>query len=175
MGQLLRKLDLIALTASGDAANKLRNWLQNIREDVANAIAGTTSVFHKGIDEGSLERNADATDLPTALVLVNSLRTIVVAHLASTGFQGAHAVASGEAIAAPVATDLATAETLANELKADYNTHLTESGVHLNNDSTNAVSSADATDLGTLLTLVNEIKADSNAHVAAAMSASYVE
>jgi len=174
MGRIMSKLDVIAVTASGAAAKKLLQLLQNMRSDVV-AIADGVVFFHQGIDDGAEEGRANATDLPTALVLVNSLRSKVVAHLASAGINGAHKAASAAAIAAPVATDLATALTLANELKADYNTHRTESGVHLNNDTTNAVAATDATDLASLLTLVNEIKADSNAHVATSVTAGYIE
>lgn len=174
MGAELRKLDLIALTASGNAAEKLFDFLVGLREDAAAGVAGgDTTIFHKRID--TLENIADATDLPTVLVLANSLRAKIVAHLASTGVTGAHAAASAEAIAAPVATDQGTVETLLTELKADFNTHLSESGVHLNDDGTNTVAAADATNLATSLTLANEIKADWNAHVVSAMATPPVE
>jgi len=60
-------------------------------------------------------------------------------------------------------------------MKGAYNTHLSEAGVHLNDDSTNVVASADATDQASLDTLLNEMKADYNAHVVSAMAAGYIE
>jgi len=86
----MRKLDFIAITASSAAADKLRVFMQGLREDTAAAIAGDTSIFHKGEDDEAVERNDDSSDLATALVLVNSMRTKLIAHLASTGLQGAH-------------------------------------------------------------------------------------
>lgn len=173
MGHGLTKGDLIALTASGDAAKKLHSLLTGLREDAVSALTGNAlDIYHKNAALGleGPESNPAAADLASALTLVNSLRGKVVAHLASTGVEGTHLVASAAAIAAPVATNLATANTLANELKADYNTHRTETGVHLANDATNAVAAANAVDLATLLALVNEIKSDYNAHIASAMA-----
>jgi len=170
----MRKLDLLHIAASKTAVDKLHSYLKNLREDVADAIAGTTTVFHKGTISGSAILSANATDLPTVIVLANELKAAIVAHLASTGFQGVHAAASAEAIAAADASDQTTANALLNELKADYNTHCTEAGVHLNNDSTNAVSSTDATDLASSLTLANEIKTDFGAHILSAMSAGFI-
>jgi len=175
VGNVMRKLDLVALTASGKAAEKLHEFLVNMREDVADGIAGgDATIFHKRADE--LENTADAAvTLATVITLANSLKARMNVHLASEGVTGFHAAASAETIAAVDATDQGTANTLLNELKADYNTHLSESGVHLNNDSSNAVSATDATDLASSITLANEIKADFNAHSAAAMSTPPIE
>jgi len=176
VGTTLRKLDLIALTSSGAAAEKLRNWLQNLREDVAAGMGGgDATVFHKNQLASSLETTPDATDLASAIALANSLKDHMNIHLASTGLSGVHMAASAETIAAADATDAASSYTLLNELKADYNTHLTEAGVHVNNDGTNDVTSADATDLGSSLTLANEIKADYNAHIVAVMATPLIE
>jgi hypothetical protein len=174
MGQNLSKSDLIALTASGGAAKLLHDFLQDLREDVATAITQTATIYHKGTLGKDTIRSANASSLPTSLTLVNELRVAIVAHLASTGHQGIHMAASAAAIAAPVATDLATGMTLANELKADFNTHLTESSVHLKNDATNTVVADDATDQAKLNTLVNEIKVDMNAHRLGSMSAGFI-
>ncbi len=174
MGAKMRKLDLLAIAASGKAAEKLHEFLVGMREDVADGIAGgNTAIFHKKVDE--LEVTADASDLATVITLANSLKDKMNAHFASTGTDGVHASASAEEVTSTDADDQTSANTLLNEIKSDYNDHLTESGVHLNNDSTNAVSSADASDLGTSITLANEIKTDYNAHVAAAMSTPAIE
>jgi len=192
MARTYSKLDTIAVTASKTAADRLHlllgnmredvatstgdqlfTLLTNLREDIATAMAGT-ALYHKGQDANNLEANANSSDLPTVLVLANSLKALANTHLASALTQGAHAAASAEAIVAVDATDQSTANTLLNEIKADYNTHLTESGVHLNDDSTNTVTAADASDLATSITLSNEIKADYNAHVIVAMVSAYV-
>jgi len=173
MASSMSKRDILSVAASGEATKKLHQYLLDARNDMISLAAGTT-LYHQGIDDNALEGRSDPSGLAECLVVVNSLRGKVVSHLASTGQAGAHAAASAEAIAAPVATDLTTANTLANELKADFNTHLTEAGVHLNNDVTNAVTAADATTQGTLETLLADIKAMNNAHVAAALTAAYV-
>lgn len=173
MASTMSKRDILHVAASGEAAKKLHQYLLDSRNDMINLAAGAT-LYHQGIDDNALEGRADPSGLAECLVVVNSLRGKIVSHLASTGQTGAHATASAEAIAAPAATDLTTAETLANELKADFNTHLTESGVHLANDVINTVTAADATDQGTLETLLAGIKAMNNAHVAAALTAAYV-
>lgn len=175
MGQDLRKLDIIALTASGKAAEKLRLWLIALREDTVNALAGVTTIYHKTVLDNSTEKNADASDQDTANTLANSLKVLMNIHLPSTGNSGVHRAASAEAIAALDATDLGTAIILANELKADYNTHLSEAGVHIQNDTANAVGAADASDLPTLQALLNEIKADYNTHVVSSMAAGSIE
>lgn len=173
MASTMSKSDILHVTASGVAAKKLHQWLLDARNDLVNLAAGVT-IYHQGIDDNALEGRADPSGLAECLDVVNSLRSRTVSHLASTGQTGAHATASAETIAAPVATDLSTANTLANELKADFNTHLSEAGVHLNNDTTNAVTAADATDQGTLETLLADIKAMNNAHVAVALTAAYI-
>lgn len=177
MGNTMRKLDLMAVSASGAASEKLRNFLENMREDVAAGMGGgDATVFHKTQLDGSLETTADAAvTLATVLTLANSLRAKLITHWASTGVHGVHMTASAQAFTAPAATDQTTANALLNEEKADYNTHLSESGVHINDDSTNTVTAADATDLASSITLANEIKADYNAHIAAVMSTPLVE
>ena len=177
MGKLLRKLDLTALSASGNAARELRDWLEAAREDIAEGMGGgDATVFHKTQLDGSLETTADAAvTLATVLTLANSLRALIITHWASTGYHGVHMTASAQAFTAPVATDQTEANALLTEMKADYNTHLSESGVHINDDSTNTVTSANATDLASSIALANEIKADYNAHIVAIMATPLVE
>lgn len=114
---------------------------------------------------------ANATNLPTALTLVNELRAVSLVHRADTF---SHKIADVATITAPAATDLATAETLANELKSDYATHAASAAIHYNADVTNAITASNATDLGTLVTLVNDIKAQFIAHFALAATGSLV-
>lgn len=109
---------------------------------------------------------ANASDLPTALVLVNQMRRRWLQHRDD---DLAHKVADGlPALTAPEATDLATAQTLANELKADYTAHIGSTTYHYTADATNTVAAANASDLATLQTLLNELKGDFNAHIASA-------
>jgi len=143
--------------------------------NVAVKRVGAGATFHFDPGEKSVA-SANATDLATALTLVNELRDVYEGTGAETwpGHRRdalVHTAAdTTNATAAPKAADLATAITLANELKADFNAHRSQAGVHPNNDGTNAVAAADATDLASLLTLLNEIKADLNAHLASAPS-----
>lgn len=173
MGKTLRKLDVLAIAASGTAAEELHSFLQSLKEDTATALIGNAeSIYHKGVDDKVVA--ADAADLATSIALVNQLKAQINLHLASTGLTGLHLAASAEVIVAADATDLATAQTLANEIKEDYNDHLAEAGVHIVNDVINDVTALDASDLGTLLTLVNEIKTDYNAHILGSMASPIV-
>jgi hypothetical protein len=175
MAKNLSKLDIIALTASKEAAGKLHDFLQDLREDVVTAITQTATIYHKGTLGTDTIRSANSSSLATSITLANELRAAIVAHLASTGHQGVHMAASATGIAAPIASSLATGITLAAELKADFNTHLTEAGVHLKNDSTNTVTAAHAITLQAELdTLLNDIKTQMNAHRLGSMSAGFI-
>lgn len=120
---------------------------------------------------------ANATDLPTALVLVNETAVRMFNPSGSPGFPiGGHfgdakrhkAASAGVLAAAFPATDLTTAQTLANELKLEHNIHIGESGVHFNDDAVNTVAAADASNQATLETLLDEMKGDYNQHANAA-------
>lgn len=65
----------------------------------------------------------------------------------------------------PSEYDLAQTIRLANNLKLVYNLHLIESGVHVSNDSANAITALNAFDLTSLLILLNQIKAKYNQHL----------
>lgn len=175
MGKDLRKLDLIALTASGAAADLLHEWLQNIREDLVLAITGDLTIYHKGLVDQHRIKSANSSSLATSITLANELKAAINLHLASTGHQGVHVTASAAAVAAAAASSLATGITLAAEMKADFNTHLTESGVHMLNDSTNTVTAPHAITLQAELdTLLNDIKTQVNAHRLGSMSAGFI-
>lgn len=131
-----------------------------------------------------------AADLASAIVLANSLRTNYRAHLlvvseleeaitlaneltldyeAHRILLTAHLIADAVNVMNPAlspCTDYATAVALATELKTRYNAHLTEAGVHVNDDVTNVVTSVTpVTSIVMLKALLNEIKADYNAHL----------
>ena len=83
--------------------------------------------------------------------------------------------ASATEITAVVASNLATGITLGAEMKTDFNTHLTESGVHLLNDSTNTVTAAHGITLQAELdTLLNDIKTKMNLHRLGSMAAGFI-
>lgn len=104
-------------------------------------------------------------NIPEAIDLVNEEKLVINRHFADTR---AHNTAVSAALSSADATSFATANTLASEIRTDYGTHLSESGVHFNNDSTNTISAAAATTIPTLIALVNEVKTDFNAHVISA-------
>lgn len=156
----------------------LRNTLdgttgEGILKTIADSVNGTyrgladevAGVYHA--TDATVVGGAGAvvppTDLPESLVALNELAVLLIPHLAD-GVR--HKAASAEAIAAPFATDLATAQTLANEWKADFNTHLSESGIHFNDDGVNTITAADASDLATLITLLTECQTDWDLHAA---------
>lgn len=138
--------------------------------------------FHLDTSDSTVTAAA-ASDLATSLTLVNELAAVFygppTGANATSIFPGhaldalAHVAAdstNGALTAARPATTLAEAITLANELKADYNAHLTQSGVHLNNDSTNSIAASNASDQSSLNTLVNELRTDMAAHIASAVA-----
>lgn len=143
---------------------------QGILRDIADSVAGAyraladevTGVYHATDDTVISVGVVPPTDLPESLVACNELRNLIVPHLAD-GVR--HKAASAEGIAAPFATDQTTLETLVNELKADFNTHLTEAGIHFNNDAVNTIAAADASDLATAITLLTEFQTDWDLHV----------
>jgi hypothetical protein len=163
----LRILDVLALAASGEAAKEMHAFLKGMREDLADAISGIATVYHKNTARAIT--TANASDLATCIALANAEKVELNLHFPSNGVEGVHATASAQEITTSDASDLSTAINLSTELKANYNSHLTEGSVHLVNDTTNSVTSADATDLSSLITLLNEIKGDYNAHMAGAM------
>lgn len=174
MGRTMRKLDLIALSASGEAAKKLRDLLEGLREDIVSALA-QDDLYHKTVIDGCLITVADATNYATAKVLANAIKPLMNTHLASTGQLGVHRAASAAEITSPDATTDASARTLVHELKDDFNTHLIEAGTHVVNDATNTVVSADPSNEGETVACVNEVKLNYNAHVVVSLSSMTVE
>lgn len=65
-------------------------------------------------------------------------------------------------------TDTAALVAFVNQLKASYNAHLTQAGVHFNNDGTNSIGTANATDLPSSITLINACAVKINAHIISA-------
>lgn len=121
--------------------------VNDLRTDMLAHFILTAGSVHLAADTTSDDGvAAAASDLATALTLVNTLRTALIAHAANTT---AHTVAdtaitSGTLPAA--ALNAQEAVTLANALKAAYNTHRVKltSTIHGAADNTNVTSSADA-------------------------------
>ena len=130
-------------------------------------ISGVPSGDFSAPSSADLQVSADdATDLASSQALALNLKGVLSVHFAD---DQAHLIADTVNVTFEgdgyVADTLAHAEVLANQMKADFNAHLTQSGVHLNNDMGNTVVSADATDQGSLDTLLNETKVNVNAHI----------
>lgn len=134
---------------------------------------GAGALFH--IDKGAIGSNvtngpgsttvtsANATDLPTLLVLTKEIVNKTAAHAASIA---AHKVADTTFVSTVASViSLATAITALNAIKGFYNTHRASTTFHYNADATNVIASADATDQSSANTLANELKGDFTAHV----------
>lgn len=175
MARIIRKNDP-QLAQLAPVLNSLKAFvvsqLRAAKADLSTATSAGTSWavlgFHNDTSELTVTR-ANATDLATAVDLVNELRGVYVFHCGDALAHKAADAANLPAVAA--ARDLATAQALANDLKAKFNVHRASTAAHDAADSTNVVASADATNLATLLTLANEIKTRLNAHMASGVSA----
>lgn len=114
---------------------------------------------------------ANATSLPTSITLSNQLFGILNQHMSDGE---AHLKSDGvnlqtlDGYQTQLASNLSTVEVLLNALKVIYNKHLTQAGVHQNNDTTNTVSTANATDQTTANALANALKTALNAHMGSA-------
>lgn len=135
-----------------------------------------------------------ATDLPSAIALVNAVYMVAVQHMpdgisADVYACGAHRTPDIANLATIVAAfggavplqapngaayfptgiagvDLAATIARANALKSAMNAHATQAGVHFTNDATNfPVATANAVDLPSLLALASALKSAINAHV----------
>lgn len=115
---------------------------------------------------------ANATTLPTSLVLANQLQTYLNIHWQDSY---AHKTAVTAVDATAKATDLPTCQTLLNALKAKLNTHFTASNVHWTNDGTNTIATADATDQTTANALANAMKTAVNAHIISAPTGAMIQ
>lgn len=105
---------------------------------------------------------ANASDLPTCIVLANQMRSIMNVHFLDAS---AHKVADTVSALGPVATDLASVIVLANSLKSVYNVHGVSTTYHVNADTT--IATANASDLATSITLLNAEKTKFNSHISA--------
>lgn len=106
---------------------------------------------------------ANASNLGTSLTLGNELRGVFSFHCKD---DSSHLVKDtvNDIDGYAQATTLLTLQTLLNAMKVKYNAHLSQSGVHVNNDP-NTVGTADATDQSSANTLANALKAALNIHL----------
>lgn len=133
------------------------------------AQIGPGALFHLDASETTITA-ADATTLPTLLVLVNQMISVAAI---TRGDLLCHKAA--DATALPVlATDLATAQTALNLLKSQHNTHCASTAIHFNADGTNTCATTNMSDLASGLTLANALKANINAHMASAPAAASI-
>jgi hypothetical protein len=108
-----------------------------------------------------------ATDLASALVLANQELAVLHMHLMD---DQAHLIKDfvndpyADGYAAP-ATNLAELEVLLNALKLLFVAHCTQSGVHVNNDTTNYGLPTNATNLGNAKILANALATAMNTHM----------
>lgn len=112
---------------------------------------------------GFLETNA--TNLSSAIVLANSIKSNFNVHLTQVGVHRPNDVI--DAIEIVDATDQISLIILINQIKALFNHHLTlgPSDVHQNVDSTDTIVLPDATDLTTAIELVNQLQVSYNNHL----------
>jgi len=115
---------------------------------------------------------ANASDLPTSLVLGNAIIGFYIQHFADTD---AHKVADATSLPAQGAcVDLATSITAMTLLKATHATHIASTTVHYNADATNTLLTATPTDQTSLNTFLNAAKTAINAHTAGALAGFHI-
>lgn len=121
-----------------------------------------STVYHTAADATNVVTLTNATDLPSAILLLNQEQTKFNAHLTQAGV---HLINDTfNAVTAPAATNLQTAITLAHALRNGMNAHRVQMGIHGHDDLTNTVVAANATDLASCLVLANAEKTALNAH-----------
>lgn len=99
-------------------ANELKEKYQSHR------ASGT---FHQAIDVVNIVTSPDATDLDSAITLLNELKVDMSNHFLDLGF---HCAIEAEAIDSPAATDLESAMILAEDMKHDFNLHIVNEPAH---------------------------------------------
>lgn len=144
------------------------------------AQIGAGTSFHLDVCE-HVPSSASATDLPSAIVRLQELIGIYNFHIVDTlALKAADTTNTlaytAQSCAAPTSGDggLASAIAAANDLHTKYTAHLSQSGVHFNNDATNTDASSSATDLPSLETRVNDLFTALKAHIGSASAPSNV-
>ena len=112
------------------------------------------------------------TNLETCVALTNELKGALYFHMND---DSAHLVVDSVNVAfdgyqvdgyIAASTTFAQSVLCANAMKLNYNSHMAQSGVHQNNDSTHTVTASASTDLASLKTLLADLKSKVNLHFA---------
>lgn len=158
---------LFAMTAS---YNKMRAHLATLSGTAyhADVSSATTGDFSNPTVAFQTVNSPDATSLATAVAIANEMREKFNEHCADTLAHKAADTTNPVTTAVAGTADQTACNALLNALKTSFNAHLTQSGVHYNNDSANTVSTANATNLSTSEALATALKAAYNAHIISA-------
>lgn len=143
---------------------------------------GQVVQYHRdvsGVDSGNWESPAsvslqvsaaDATDLPTSVVLANNLLAVARQHIADGEAHLLADTTNAVTLVDGYATDLPSVEVVANHVRLKYLAHRTQGGIHVVNDTVNVASTTPATDQSTSNSLLNDLKAKLNAHISSGPS-----
>ena len=124
-----------------------------------------STVYHAAADAVNTLVAPAASDLASAILLLNDEKAKFNSHLSQSGVHQLNDTIN--AVSSANATNLQTAVALAHALKNSFDAHLLQKGAHGHDDTTDAVSAAAAVDLATSIALVNAEKAAFNAHLTA--------
>lgn len=123
---------------------------------------------------------AAATTLATTITLANNIHGVLHTHFldaqahlkadtVNDGYQDGYSVyVDGYSTSMAASVGAADLVAVCNELnvsKIAFNAHLTQSGVHVNNDTGNSVATTNATDLSSAEALANALAAAINLHI----------
>lgn len=116
---------------------------------------------------------ATATNLATAIVMLNELKGIDNVHLVD---ELAHNSTVSAAITTADATNLATGIVLGTAERTAYEAHRTGAGIHFTNDTVNVCTyTATPTTEANLVTMANDLQIQTNAHITSALAGSHIE
>jgi hypothetical protein len=133
----------------------------------------TTGGFQYSTASPAVVQAPASGDLPSLLALCADLSARFRMHF-SDAFahhapDGTSALANGPPSALPDAI------VFLNDAKVKWNAHLTRAGVHLTNDTTNAITAPNAADEQTAQDLANTLRVVFGAHIQNALPGSYVD
>lgn len=118
-----------SITMINDIRSKFESHLSNIGS-------------HDPNDIGSYILIVNATDLTSLVILANNIKLVYNSHIAKGSGHGlTHLLADAtNIVVSPDADNLVSSMTLVNELREKFNLHVTQTGVHFVDDTTNTVS-----------------------------------
>lgn len=164
--------DINSATSNSDYA-----WIGGMREfyDGRGSVVrfNPSSIVHKNNDTINTVSLPDASDLTSAQLLLNALKSSFNAHMVQAGVHIVNDVNTSNYVSNADATDIATPVSYFNEaaivnsLKAKINGHFIRAGVHVTNDTVNTITDpdiSDPTNLVSIITLANTVASHYNAH-----------